>query len=263
MFRLTDVVKHLLIINVLVFIADQIVGLDFLALYYPTSPNFQPFQVVSHFFMHGDLTHLLFNMFSLFMFGRFLEEMWGPKKFLLFYIFCALGGAFLHTAANFYEIYSLEQAVMTFQAAPSHSAYFDFFNNHEEIKQIMTSYGTDQYKEIAEGLKNNLGEAPQMSSAFIQNLAQGYNQGIASIPMVGASGAIFGLLLGFGLMFPEMEFFPIPFKAKIFVPILMIVELGLGMNATAGDNIAHFAHIGGALFGMILLLLWRKTGDLG
>jgi len=264
MFRLTDVVKHLLILNVLVFIADQVIGLDFFALYYPTSPNFQPFQVVTHFFMHSStsLHHLIFNMFALFMFGRFLEELWGPKRFLIFYIFCALGGAFLHTAAHYYEIYSLQQAVMTFQSAPSHGAYFDFFNNNEVLRSF-TEYGQERYEEIAQGLKNNVPNAAQMSSGFIQNLADSYINTLSNIPMVGASGAIFGLLLGFGLMFPEMEFFPIPLKAKFFVPLLMIYELGMGINAVSGDNVAHFAHIGGALFGMILLLFWRKTGELG
>ena len=265
MFRLTDVVKHLLILNVLVFIADQVIGLDFFALYYPTSPNFQPFQVVTHFFMHSstDLHHLIFNMFALFMFGRFLEELWGPKRFLIFYIVCALGGAFLHTAAHYYEIYSLQQAVMTFQSAPSHGAYFNFFNNYDELRSMFNQYGENQYREIAQNLKNNAPDAVQMSRAFIQNLATSRIEMLSNVPMLGASGAIFGLLLGFGLMFPEMEFFPIPLKAKFFVPLLMIYELGMGINAVSGDNVAHFAHIGGALFGMILLLFWRKTGDLG
>ncbi|MEM6318600.1 MAG: rhomboid family intramembrane serine protease [Bacteroidota bacterium] len=259
MFRISEVVKHLLIINVLVFIADQIIHLDFFALHYPTSPKFQPFQVVTHFFMHGNLRHLIFNMFALVMFGRMLEDMWGPKKFLLFYLFCALGGAFLHTCAHFYEIQALQSAVSAYQANPTHGNYFNFFNSYEDLKGILTSYGQEQYREIALNLKENVPQAKEASIAFINSLANGYYEGIANIPMVGASGAIFGLLLAFGLLFPETEFFPIPLKAKYFVPLLMIYELAMGINPSGGDNVAHFAHLGGALFGILILFYWKKT----
>jgi membrane associated rhomboid family serine protease len=264
MLRITEVVKHLLIINVLIFLADQIVGLDHFALFYPTSPNFQPYQIVTHFFMHGNLMHLFFNMFALVMFGSALEQLWGPKRFLFFYIFCALGGAVLHTLANYYQINALENAVSLYQAAPSHEAYFNFFNEHENLKKIFTDFGREQYRETALALKDGVDGAAQASALFIQQIADVYGQGIASVPVVGASGAIFGLLLGFGMLFPNMElmllFFPVPIKAKYFIPIMMGIELFLGVNQFSWDNIAHFAHLGGALFGFLLIWFWQKTG---
>ena len=264
MLRITEVVKHLLIINVLVFFADQIMGLNSFALYYPTSPNFQPYQIVTHFFMHGGLAHLFFNMFALVMFGSALEQLWGPKRFLFFYIFCAIGGAVLHTFATYYEMNALENAVIAYQAAPSHEAYFSFFNNYEELKNVLNAYGNKQFTEVALGLKDGLPNASQASIDFIQQVADGYNKAKASIPVVGASGAIFGLLLGFGMLFPNVElmliFFPVPIKAKYFIPIMMAIELFLGVNQFSWDNIAHFAHLGGALFGFLLIWYWQKTG---
>ena len=264
MLRITEVVKHLLIINVLVFLADQIIGLENFALYYPTSPNFRPYQIVTHFFMHGGLAHLFFNMFALVMFGSALESLWGPKRFLFFYIFCAIGGAALHTAATFYEMNALENAVAVYQAAPSHEAYFTFFNEYEDLKRVLNAYGNKQFAEIALGLKDGLSGAGQASVDFVQQVSVGFNNAKAAIPVVGASGAIFGLLLGFGMLFPNVElmliFFPVPVKAKYFIPILMAIELFLGVNQFSWDNIAHFAHLGGAFFGFLLIWYWRKTG---
>lgn len=236
-FRLTGVVKHLLIINILMFIGSNILTSSgtfnanaLLALYYPNSPFFEPYQIVTHFFMHGGVTHILFNMFALVMFGPPLEQLWGEKKFLFFYFFSAIGAVVLS-----FLVHQFEYAHFVSQLAP-------------DVVKILEEQG-------------------------LQALEKGYNfkdielaklnlQYHSAIPMVGASGAIFGLLLGFGMKFPNAElmliFLPIPVKAKYFIPFLMVFELTLGVASFEWDNIAHYAHLGGALFGFLLILYWRK-----
>lgn len=228
---ITDVVKHLLIINVLMFLAGFVVDTSFLSLYYPGSDMFQPFQLVSHFFMHANLPHIFFNMFALVMFGNSLEMVWGPKRFLFYYLFCAFGAAALHQLINYLEISNLVA-----QLSP------------EAISLVK-----NQGRELLLSGRNYAD--PNMASLNLQ-----YN-----IPVVGASGAIFGLLLAFGMLFPNQElmliFLPVPIKAKYFIPMLMIVELFLGVQQFSWDNIAHFAHLGGALFGFLLILYWRSRGE--
>lgn len=231
---MTDVVKNLLIINVLFFLATMLFGetemFNLLALHYPTSELFKPLQLVTHFFMHGGFMHIAFNMFALVMFGSALEALWGPKRFLFFYFFSAFGAFVLHFAVNYFRIDSL-------------------------INQIDPAQLQLVYDQGAEALSNG--------QNFIDPLLAELNVNI-NIPMVGASGAIYGLLLGFGMMFPNVElmliFLPIPIKAKFFIPVLMLIELFLGFNQFSWDNIAHFAHLGGALMGFLLILYWNKFG---
>jgi len=221
MYRVTDVVKHLLLINIGLFIAtifimgdpvaqtmnmlinERVTDMSLwqryqLAMFFPTSEYFRPYQIVTHMFMHGGFAHIFFNMFVLFMFGPPLEALWGPKRFLFYYFFAGFGALILHLFV----------------------AYLD-----------MSFFG-----------------APELEK---------------NIPMLGASGAIFGLLLGFGMMFPEEKLMliipPIPIKAKYFVIILAILELFLGLSRMS-TGIAHFAHLGGALFGFLLIMYWRKHG---
>lgn len=221
MYRITDVVKHLLIINVLVFFGTKFLGDpspevmhalvngqmdDFsawgryrLALFYPASDFFRPFQVVTHMFMHGDLSHLFFNMFALFMFGPPLEVLWGPRRFLYFYFFTGIGALALHLFVRWLDI----------------------------------SVG---------------GASPFM----------------ANVPSLGASGAVFGLLMGYGVSFPnniiQLLIPPIPMKAKYFVLLYAGIELFLGLG-NFNTGVAHFAHLGGAVFGFLLILYWRKFGS--
>lgn len=235
--RLTDVVKNLLIINILMFVGSNVLtsaeifdANRMLALYYPNSPLFQPYQIVTHFFMHGGFAHILFNMFALVMFGAPLEALWGAKKFLFFYFFSALGAVALSFGihhfeyANFLSQLSAEQ-INTFET--------------EGLDALMKGYNFVDAEMAALNVKYH-----------------------SLIPMVGASGAIFGLLLAFGMKFPNVElmliFLPIPIKARYFIPILMVFELTLGVANFSWDNIAHFAHLGGALFGFLLILYWRK-----
>jgi membrane associated rhomboid family serine protease len=256
--RLTDVVKHLLIINVLVFLADQIFGADILALHYPASDKFLPLQIATHFFMHAGLFHLFFNMFALVMFGAQLEALWGPKKFLFFYFVCAFGAAILHMLYTYYDINSLQSAMMAFQEAPNYDTFWDFFKKvplerSEEYKEFIGKVG--------EGVANATPEAIQAAGREMREFIELK----MDIPVVGASGAIYGLLLAFGIYYPNVElmliFLPIPIKAKYFIPVLMLIELFLGVNQFSWDNIAHFAHLGGALTGFLLILYWRKFGS--
>jgi membrane associated rhomboid family serine protease len=228
---MTDVVKHLLIINVLMFIAGFVVETDFLALYFPASDMFRPYQLVSHFFMHGGLAHIFFNMFALVMFGSALEMVWGPRRFLFYYLFCAFGAATLHMFVNYLDANNLMS-----QLSP-------------EAIEIVRSQGRET---LLSG--KNYAEPAMAALNLLYNT-----------PVVGASGAIFGLLLAFGILFPNQElmliFLPIPIKAKYFIPILMLIELFLGVKQFSWDNIAHFAHLGGALFGLLLILFWRSRGE--
>lgn len=270
MFRLTEVVKQLLIINVLFFIADAlhnegvftIVDMNLFALFFPESDYFRPYQIVTHFFMHGNLAHLFFNMFALVMFGSALEQLWGPKRFLVFYLVCALGAALIHTLVNYYEYGALEHAVEAFTATPSYDGFVALLEENRIIRNSLNATGQSYLNELGASLQNGTTSAMAEVSKVMTEIAQAIPNGFP--PVVGASGAIYGLLLGFGMLFPNVElmllFLPIPIKAKYFIPILMVIELFLGINQFSWDNIAHFAHLGGALFGFLLILYWKKTG---
>lgn len=227
MFRLTPVVKNLLIINVLFFLAKEMFGLEELALYFIKSDLFAPYQIVTHFFMHANLMHLFFNMFALAMFGSTLEATWGSKRLLIFYFLCAFGSFALHTAFTYYQYYNLVGQMSSM-----------------ELEMILREGTT-----LLSGGKNWVGEAGDL------NL-------ILNTPTVGASGAIFGLLVGFAMLFPNTElmliFPPIPVKAKYMIPFFIAIDLFLGVNQFSWDNIAHFAHLGGALMGF-LLIYFRKV----
>jgi membrane associated rhomboid family serine protease len=259
MFRITDVAKNLLIINSLFFLATLFFGekemLDLLALHYPASPLFKPLQLATHFFMHGGVLHLFFNMFALVMFGSALETIWGAKRFLFFYFVCAFGAAALHMGFTWWEIHQLDGLIDQFRATPT-LAVFQQFVNFSGLEDL--PFAQDQLRQMGRGITPELiGNA--------SGLMQEFHDIKVNIPVVGASGAIYGLLLGFGMLFPNAElmliFLPIPIKAKYFIPVLMGIELFLGLNQFSWDNIAHFAHLGGAVTGFFLILYWRKFGS--
>lgn len=228
------VVKNLIIINIIMLLATYILsmrGIDLtsiLGLRYFQSPEFRPYQLVTHMFMHGGFTHLLFNMFALWMFGRVLEGVWGPKRFFIYYFVTGLGAALLHTFVNFIEFQSVASKMTP-----------------EAVQMVMT-----QGTEIFNQGKN-----------FSDPIAGKLNL-LLNIPTVGASGAVFGILLGFGMLFPNTQlmllFPPIPIKAKYFVMGYGAIELYLGLTQS-GSNIAHFAHLGGMLFGFFLIKYWNKN----
>ncbi|WP_281231991.1 rhomboid family intramembrane serine protease [Flavobacterium gelatinilyticum] len=241
MMNMTPVVKQLLIINIIFFIGSQLVPVsyDYLAMFFPENPNFRAWQPITHMFMHGGILHIAFNMFALVSFGSALEHFWGGKKFLFFYISCGLGSALLHTAVNYYFF---EDTISTLTANGFHKA--DVLNLLSEGK-IDTRW-------------QNL-----VSPAQFDGFTGAY---IGTV--VGASGAIYGLLTAFAFMFPNAElamlFIPIPIKAKYFVPGILVMDLVLGVKGTSlfgggGTGIAHFAHIGGAIAGFLMMLYWKKN----
>ncbi len=229
--NLTPVVKNLLIINVVCFIGSAIFmqAPRFFGVYYPDSPFFHVWQVITYMFMHGGFGHIFFNMFALVMFGPIIEQVLGSKRFINFYLICGLGALVLQYGVQAAEVYQ----IMGTPFAKSHLMPYEFENYRGFIPQHPDQYNIDD-----------------RSTIF----------GIYSTPMVGASGAIYGLLLAFGYLFPNMSlyllFLPIPIKAKYFIPILIIIEIYLGFS-NSGGSIAHLAHVGGALFAYILLKIWR------
>lgn len=234
--RLTEAVKHILIINVILFFATQMYGdqmYQWLSLWFPQNGNFQWWQVVSHMFMHGNLMHILFNMYALWAFGTPLERVWGRNKFLFFYFSAGLGSAMLHTGVNYYlfneGLNALVNAGMTEQ-------------------QVLDIISRGQYSPNWYNIADR---------GTIENFLSAYNT-----PVVGASGAIYGILVAFAFMYSEAKlmliFLPVPIKAKYFVPLLLAVDLFFGIG-NVNTGIAHFAHIGGALIGFIMMWYWKKN----
>jgi len=254
------VVLNLLIINILLYFgatAFQGSGLDLtrtLALFYPGSEYFKPYQFITHMFMHGGFTHLFFNMFALWMFGRVLESVWGPKRFLIYYFVTGLGAAALHTLVLWLQMGNLAGDAQAFVNTPSPEIFAQFIKDHFPKLQ----------SEVAPFISGWI-EAPS-SSGYIQeatNLVERIVRMKMDIPTVGASGAVFGVLLAFGVLFPNTRlmllFPPIPIKAKWFVLGYGVIELFAGVLNQPGDNVAHFAHLGGMIFGYILIKYWNKT----
>jgi len=217
------VTKNILIITVLAFLATNLLKnkvdlTNILGLHYFQASDFKPYQFVTYIFMHGNFMHIFFNMFAVFMFGAVLENAWGPKKFLIFYIFTGLGAALTQLAVYYFQI-------------------------------------TPHLVQIQEALDKAVSYEAQ--SEILEYRKEFLNRFV----VVGASGSLFGLLIAFGMMFPNAElmmlFLPIPIKAKYFVAIYGAIELFSGIAGSA-DNVAHFAHLGGMLFGFILMMIWRK-----
>jgi membrane associated rhomboid family serine protease len=202
------IVKNLIIINAIFLLLDTALeryGINlsqYLGLHYWSSQFFAPWQLITHLFMHGNFGHLFFNMFALWMFGSIIENIWGPKRFLIFYFVCGLGAALCHLSVLGFEFGAFE---------------------------------------------------PNSRSVFA---------GIMDQATVGASGAVFGVLFAYGFLFPNTElyiYFLFPIKAKYFVALYAAIELFSGFNNSAGDNVAHFAHLGGMLFAFILLKYWQRN----
>ena len=217
------VTKNLIIINVLFFLGGVVAtryGINlstYLGLHFFMADDFNPAQLISYMFMHGGFTHLFFNMFAVWMFGRILEQIWGPKKFLFYYIACGIGAGLI------------QELVQYIQYAVQLSAYD----------------------------KVDLGEGMIVPMAQYLNLMN----------TVGASGAVYAILLAFGMLFPNERMFiipiPFPIKAKYFVAGYAIIELMEGIANNPTDNVAHFAHLGGMIFGFILIMYWRKKKNKG
>jgi membrane associated rhomboid family serine protease len=236
--RMTEAVKHLIIINVLFFIAPQLMpnlGLqEMFALYFPENPNFHYWQFLTHMFMHGGFMHIMFNMYGLWAFGTPLEQMWGRNKFLFFYFSAGLGAGIIYTLVNYYQFNSV----------------------YEQLVSIGLSATDIQY----------LLSSGKSSFPILENIPQDDLDNFSSTyytPAVGASGAIYGVLVAFGLMFPNAKlaliFFPVPIAAKYFIPVIILGDLFFGLTSYSIGNVAHFAHVGGAIIGFIIAWYWKQN----
>ncbi|MDR3286633.1 MAG: rhomboid family intramembrane serine protease [Prevotellaceae bacterium] len=226
----TPVVTNIIIINVLMLIASNAFNLFSFALFYPSSPFFHPYQFITHMFMHGGIFHLVFNMYALWMFGKILEKVWGSQRFFIFYFVTGLGAAVIYTLVNYFQLSSIQSHI-----DPA----------------------------ILENMKSLLSQELKYSSADFY-INQWYD--LINVPVVGASGAVFGVLLGFGMLFPntvlQLLFPPVRLKAKYFVMIYGAIELYLAINNPVGGGIAHTAHLGGMIFGFILIKIWGKKRNM-
>lgn len=219
--NIPTVTKNLLIINVLCFfgaIAAQRFGVDFnqlFGLHFFMASDFNLAQLVTYMFMHANFEHIFFNMFAVWMFGRTLELVWGPKRFLTYYMVCGLGAGLIQEVVQYIE-------------------YVSVLQNYDSVNMGYAVLPMDEYLNL--------------------------------MNTVGASGAVYGILLAFGMLFPHTEMFviplPFPIKAKYFVIGYAVIELLLGLGRS-GDGIAHFAHLGGMIFGFALIMYWRKNRNNG
>jgi membrane associated rhomboid family serine protease len=231
--QFTGVVKHLVIINVIVFFGASMLSssmpaiMEILPLYFPKSAHFIPSQIVSHMFMHGSISHLLFNMLTLFFLGPYVEKYLGPRKFLFFYLFAGFGAMISHIAIDYFQYLSLVDSM-----------------DPAIVRAMM-----EQGRQVL--LPSNVVN----SSDVIQMYS------ILNTPVVGASGAIYGVLIAFAMFFPNTRLMllipPIPVKAKYLALALIAFDLFAGVSGQK-TGIAHFAHLGGALFGFLLILYWRS-----
>ncbi|MBL6874422.1 MAG: rhomboid family intramembrane serine protease [Flavobacteriales bacterium] len=223
--ELPEVVKNLLILNGLFFLATvslNNLGIDLvkiLGLHQFQSPDFRPHQLITHLFMHGNFTHLFFNMFALWMFGKILENVWGSKRFLIYYMITGIGAASIHLLISQYQIISISNQIPEMVNLAIEGRYNPTIPISKKLTQLIIT------------------------------------------PTVGASGAVFGLLLAFGMLFPNALlylYFAIPIKAKYFVIGYGLIELYAGISNNPADNVAHFAHLGGMIFGFFLIKYWKN-----
>lgn len=236
--QITDAIKHIIIINVIVFIAPQLLQSDFtniLALHFPKNEHFGFWQYVTHMFMHGGFTHLLFNMYGLWAFGTPLEQLWGKNKFIFFYFSAGIGAGLIYTLVNYYQFNSI------------YELFINAGLTNDEVISILKAGSTNDYR-VTTAITQ-----PQFEKIF----------SLYNAPAVGASGAVYGVLVAFGMYFKDAKlallFFPVPIAAKYFIPILIGFDLFFGMTKYSVGNIAHFAHIGGALIGFLLAFYWKKN----
>lgn len=262
--NMPPVVKNLIIINIAMLIITWFAQSSFnvdlnsiLGLYTPGTKHFNPYQYITHMFMHGGFSHLFFNMFALWMFGRVLEQVWGGKRFLLYYMITGLGAALIHTGVNYLSLLSIRTDAMAMLNAPSPETFAAFVASH------FSAYYDQVYSLFLDSWFKNPHNAALTSQAveYTRQLIELQS----NIPTVGASGAVYGVLLAFGMLFPNTQLMllipPIPIKAKWMVIGYGVLELYLGLSQP-GSNVAHFAHLGGMIFGFFLIKYWRKQKDI-
>ena len=233
--NIPTVTKNLLIINVLMFLGCLVAesrGIDladYLGLHFILADHFNAAQLITYMFMHGGFTHLFFNMFAVWMFGRILEQVWGPKRFFFYYMICGIGAGLIQEVVTGIRFYDLQAGLSP------------------DVMEHIFAHGQEA---LSQG-KNYIDPTMAMVNATLNGTT------------VGASGAVYGILLAFGMLFPNERLFifplPVPIKAKFFVMGYAVIELFAGLSANPYDNVAHFAHLGGMVFGLVLILYWRKN----
>lgn len=257
--NVTPVVKQLLIINVIFFIGAQFSPItnEYFSLFYFESTSFRFWQPLTHMFMHANYMHIFFNMFALYSFGSNLEHFWNGKKFLFFYISCGLGAAILHSAVNYFQIHSLLDSVSSLNLSKSDLTVL----LNSDLRNVFNDDG-----KMVESAVQIILEKANCSQDQFNTIAQA--NALTKTAAVGASGAIYGLLVAFGFMFPNatlgLMFIPIPIPAKYFISGLIAIDLFLGLKGDSffggnGTGVAHFAHIGGAITGFIMMWSWRNN----
>lgn len=257
MFRnLTPVVKNLLLITIAAFLIEGFLSIDLAmlaGLRNPISSEFQPWQFFTYMFIHGGLGHLFGNMFALFIFGPLLEQFWGSNRFLIFYLVTGIGAGVVYAGVNYWDMKGMRNDAQTYMYNPNPDDFSEFVSSHA------TRFYGNFYEIIDDFEKNPDSEALKNETKEIVSAV--YDR-YSNIPMVGASGAIFGVLMAFALLFPNTElfllFFPFPIKAKYFVGFYLLYEVYQEFNRAPGDNVAHLAHLAGALIAFIMIRLWRR-----
>jgi membrane associated rhomboid family serine protease len=235
--NLPQVTKNILILNILFFVATLILQtqkIDLIAQFgahYVNSTLFQPFQIITHFFMHGNFFHIFFNMWLFIMLGAYLEKIWGPKRFFIFYIATALGAFGLYNVIGVYELEVLKEQLI---------------NQGFDLNEVNGMIKNSEYNPVAY----------ETNKVYHEYVVNSYT------PMVGASGAVFGIMAAFAILFPNTEFmiyFMFPIKAKFLVGGYFLFEIYQAYQDKVGDSTAHLAHVGGAIVGGIIVLIWRKN----
>jgi rhomboid family protein len=253
--RLTPMVKNLLLITVAAYLIPSILGWNnvnaYLGLWHISSPNFQPYQFFTYMFAHGGFMHLLFNMLGLIFLAPLLEQFWGPKKFLTFYLITGIGAGVFYEGVKYAQTIPMKNKMEEYIANP----------NSDDFAVYMAKYAPQHYDglyDFIEYYSENEKEGRQQSISYVQQV---YSL-VINVPMVGASGAIYGILMAFGMLFPNTQlmllFPPIPIKAKYFVLILGGIAIYSQFMNSSGDNVAHLAHLGGMFFAFIMIKIWGR-----
>ncbi|MAR65251.1 MAG: rhomboid family intramembrane serine protease [Cytophagales bacterium] len=253
MFNLTPAAKNILIINGVIFIITSGYVIEEFGLRYILSNEFKPYQFLTYMWIHAGFGHIFSNMFAVLVFAPILEKVWGSRKFFIYYLITGVGAGILYSGVNFIENLTLENKVTTYTSQPSPEAF----------RNLILNESKEYYNQLYDFI-NSYSENPNSSQYKDESIsiARSIFESKSNIPMVGASGAVFGILLAFAMLFPNMElymlFFPFPIKAKYLVLGYGLYEIWSEFNRMPGDNVAHLAHLGGMLIGYIILRYWKN-----
>jgi membrane associated rhomboid family serine protease len=267
-FAIPEVVKNILIINVLMYFGTTVMEsrgvdlTDMLGLHYFLSEKFKIWQFITYMFMHGSFMHILFNMFAVFMFGSAIESVWGPKKFLTFYILTGLGAAVAHYAIVYYQMEPAMAFINDYINAPSLEKLQSLISS-DAFKNFSSQEMLEHYNTFSSTFNEMASSDPAAAMRYSVEFVSEFRADIYNAPVVvGASGAVFGLLLAYGMTYPNSIiyiYFAIPLKAKYFVILYGLIELFSGVANVPGDNVAHFAHLGGLVTGLIIIQIWKNN----